>query len=263
MTALAAATAYLVGAYSLSRLARHPEHSRQTGLTVGAIGVLLHFALHADAWRLAGGPSLDFFSAASLVGFGMAGLTLLATRRQRLEALGVVVFPLAALTLAGYVLWGPVSARPPSLGWGIELHAFLALLAYATLGVAAVLALMLWAQERALRRRQLTTVVRVLPPLTQLEFLLFRTVWAGFVLLTIALITGFAFVEDLMAQHLAHKTVLSILAWLVFGGLLWGRWRFGWRGRPAVGLTLVAMALLALAFFGSKFVLELILHRGV
>ena len=49
---------------------------------------------------------------------------------------------------------------------------------------------------------------------------------------------------------------------LVFGGLLVGRWRYGWRGAKAVHWTLTAMALLLLAFFGSKFVYELVLHRG-
>ena len=133
--------------------------------------------------------------------------------------------------------------------------------AYATLGIAALLAVMLWLQDRALRRHQFGRWRFALPPLTELESLLFRTVTVGFALLTATLLTGVLFVEDLLAQHLVHKTVLSVLSWLVFGGLLMGRWLRGWRGRTAVGWTLVAMALLVLAFFGSKFVLELVLQR--
>ena len=68
--------------------------------------------------------------------------------------------------------------------------------------------------------------------------------------------------ENLFAQHLVHKTVLSLLAWGIFGALLFGRMQYGWRGRRAVRLTLTAMILLGMAFFGSKFVLELILARG-
>ena len=71
------------------------------------------------------------------------------------------------------------------------------------------------------------------------------------------------FVENLFAQHLMHKTVLSILSWLAFGALLVGRRRYGWRGATAVRWTLAAMALLVLAYFGSKAVLELVLHRQV
>ena len=80
-------------------------------------------------------------------------------------------------------------------------------------------------------------------------------------LLTATLLTGVLFVENLLAQHLVHKTVLSVLSWLAFGALLLGRWRYGWRGATAVRWTLAAMALLVLAFFGSKFVLELVLRR--
>jgi ABC-type uncharacterized transport system permease subunit len=76
------------------------------------------------------------------------------------------------------------------------------------------------------------------------------------------LLTGILFVQDFFAQHLLHKTVLSVLSWLAFGALLLGRWRQGWRGATAVRWTLAAMALLVLAFFGSKFVLELVLLRA-
>ena len=152
---------------------------------------------------------------------------------------------------------------PEPLEWRLQLHAWLALLAYATLAVAALLALMLWLQERALRRREFHGWLRALPPLVALETLLFRTIAAGFILLSATLLTGALFVADMFAQHLVHKTVLSVLSWLVFGCLLVGRWRYGWRGRVAARWTLAAMALLVLAFFGSKFVLELVLGYGV
>ena len=100
------------------------------------------------------------------------------------------------------------------------------------------------------------------PPLTLVEALMFRLIFVGFALLTLALMTGAVFVENLFAQHLVHKTVLSLLAWGVFGALLFGRVRYGWRGKRAVRLALTAMVLLGMAFFGSKFVLELVLARG-
>ena len=97
-----------------------------------------------------------------------------------------------------------------------------------------------------------------LPPLVHMETLLFRTVGVGFILLSFVLVTGILFVDDMMAQHLWHKTVLSILSWIVFAGLLFGRWRYGWRGARAVRLTLIAMSLLLLAYFGSRAVLEIL-----
>ena len=222
--------------------------------------VVLHGGYHLwVALHTAGGPDLHFFAALSLAALGMAALTTLVGARGRMAALGVVVFPLTALFLLAYHLHGHQPAE--ALDWRLLLQAWLALLAFATLGIAALLALMLWALERALRRHDFRAWLRALPPLTELETLLFRTIAVGFVLLTLTLLTGVLFVENLLAQHLAHKTVLSVLSWLVFGGLLLGRWRYGWRGTKAVHWTLMAMFLLILSFFGSNFVLELVLHR--
>ena len=94
-----------------------------------------------------------------------------------------------------------------------------------------------------------------------MESLLFQMIATGFTLLTLALVTGVLFLEDIFAQHLVHKTVLSIIAWGVFAILLWGRWRFGWRGRVAIRWTIGGFIFLMLAYFGSKFVLELIINR--
>ena len=95
-----------------------------------------------------------------------------------------------------------------------------------------------------------------------LEDLLFKTIAAGFALLTISLLSGIMFINDIFAQHLVHKTILSIATWLVFGILLWGRWRYGWRGSLAVRLTLAGVGLLILSYFGSKMVLEMILGKS-
>jgi ABC-type uncharacterized transport system permease subunit len=70
------------------------------------------------------------------------------------------------------------------------------------------------------------------------------------------------FIDDIFAQHLVHKTILSGVTWIVFGVLLWGRWQFGWRGSLAVRMTLLGIILLILSYFGTKAVLELILHRS-
>jgi ABC-type uncharacterized transport system permease subunit len=101
----------------------------------------------------------------------------------------------------------------------------------------------------------------ILPPMQVMEDLLIQFILFGFFLLSLSLATGFMFLHNIFAQHLVHKTVLSILAWLIFGSLLWGRWSFGWRGRKVIYLTLGGFILLLLAYFGSKLVLELILHK--
>lgn len=257
---LIAAALYLVAAALLMRrVARGQEPGSASWAVPAGAAVAAHASYHVLAWREVGGADMHFFSALSLVALGMAILTLLVGLRGRMGALGVIVFPLATGAAALYANVAPVGHE--QLDWRLQLHAWCALLAYATLAVAALLALLLWIQERALRRREFHRWLRALPPLTALESLLFRTIGVGFVLLSATLLTGILFVHDFFAQHLIHKTVLSILSWLVFGALLVGRWRYGWRGARAIGWTLTAMALLVLAFFGTKFVLELVLQR--
>ena len=81
-------------------------------------------------------------------------------------------------------------------------------------------------------------------------------------MLTVAIASGAVFVNDIFAQHLVHKTVLTIIAWLLFSLLLWGHYQLGWRSQTAVRLTLAGFIILMLAFFGSKLVLELVLQRA-
>ena len=257
---LIAVVSYLVAAGLLVAQVARDARPTRAWLLPAVAGVVLHAVHHARDWQLAGGADLHFFAALSLVGLGMAALTALYGAWGRMPALGVVVFPLAAATLLGAA--ATTGAPTAVADWRLQLHAWCALLAYATLAIAALLAVMLWLQDRALRRRDYHRWLRALPPLVELESLLFRTIAVGFVLLSATLLTGFLFVEDMLAQHLAHKTVFSVLSWLAFGALLLGHWRRGWRGTTAVRWTLVAMGLLVVAFFGTKFVLEVVLGRG-
>lgn len=259
MTIVLIALLAYAAATGLLTLELRRSRTTRLWLVPASIAVVLHAAAHLLAWRSAG-IDLHFYPALSLVGLGMAALTTLTGAGGRMAALGVVVFPIGAVVLALHAFVG--RELPEALDWRLQLHAGLALLAYATLAIAALLALMLGVQERTLRRRQFHGWLRALPPLVELETLLFRTITAGFLLLSGALLTGVLFVEDLLAQDLMHKTVLSVLSWLTFGALLLGRWRRGWRGATAVRWTLAAMALLVLAFFGSKFVLEMVLQRA-
>lgn len=256
--------------YGLATLVCHPRVTNTlvrrlpgaTGLALALLAVLCHASVHVMAWNRLGGPDLHFFAALSWVGLGMAAISLLLAWRRHANLIGLVVFPIALASVLAYGVYG--TGREQTITWQLQLHALVALLAFATLAIAALLSLMLWAQESALRNHASRAPGWfLLPPLTELEGLLFRTIAVGFVLLTVTLLTGIMFVENLLAQHLVHKTVLSVLSWLLFGGLLLGRWRYGWRGAIAVRWTLAAMALLVLAFFGSKLVLELILHRAV
>jgi ABC-type uncharacterized transport system permease subunit len=253
---------YLAAAALLARRmmreASQPTHAH-VPLALGLVAAILHALYHLAISQRIGGPDLHFFAALSLVGMAMAAVTVALAWFRPVATIGVAAFPLAAAVLAVDALIG--HPRATGATWQITLHAGFALVAYATLSIAAVVAVALYLQDRALKRRQLGTLVRILPPLTLVEALLFQLIAAGFLLLTLTLVTGVLFIENLLAQHLVHKTVLSVAAWLVFAWLLFGRWRWGWRGRRAAQWTLGGMALLLLAFIGSKFVLEILLQR--
>lgn len=260
---IAALIAYLVATgWQVQRLARAQRGNARGPAWLALLAVAMHTTVHVQTWLSSGGIALHFFTALSVISLVVAALVAGIALVRPVGALGVVVYPTAAALLLLFRSTRPELHGLPAMDWQIQLHAGLALLAYAALSVAAWLAIMLWLQERALRQRRLDSLLRVFPPLTQVEAMMFRLIGAGFALLTLALMSGVVFVENLFAQHLVHKTVLSLLAWGIFGALLLGRMQYGWRGRRAVRLTLTAMILLGMAFFGSKFVLELILARG-
>ncbi|RMG30218.1 MAG: cytochrome C biogenesis protein [Gammaproteobacteria bacterium] len=234
---------------------------RRLALLLGWAALLTHAATLYGTLPTPSGMNLGFFNAASLAAAVTVFLLLLAAPLTPVENLGLILYPAAALSIALMFAY-PVREIPPgSMNWKIDLHIVLSFAAYSLLALAALQALVLSWQDHQLRKRRFNRLVHRLPPLQTMERLLFQLLGAGFFLLSVALITGFVFLEDIFAQHLVHKTVLSLVAWLLLGLLLWGRWRFGWRGRKAVRLTLAVFLLLMLAYFGSKFVLELILHR--
>ena len=232
-----------------------------TAIVLGLGAVLLHAAVLFPLLMTKTGFNLGFFNAASLVGWLTALLLLLSSLRRPLENLGIILLPMTALTLALVFAYPSQHVLSISGNWRLDLHILLSILAYSLLVIAALQALVLALQDRQLRNRHPGGLIRALPPLQVMESLLIQLIGIGFALLSLALLTGFFFLEDIFAQHLVHKTVLSLVAWAVFATLLWGRWKFGWRGRTAIRWTLGGFMFLMLAYFGSKLVLELLLAR--
>ena len=144
------------------------------------------------------------------------------------------------------------------------LHFAIAMLAYSLFIVATVHAVVMLAEEKWLHRGVLPPFLKSLPPLLEMEALLFRILLAAFVLLTLTVVSGVFFSEQLFGRPLtfSQKTVFAIVSWFIFGGLLAGHYFRGWRGRKAVNWTLAGFTALLLAYVGSKVVLELILKRG-
>lgn len=259
--ALYLASATLVGWRLFNRELGSVQALRQVTLGLGFLGLLLHTWLLYQTIFSQAGLNLAFFNALSLAAWTVVASLLISSLSKPIENLGLVIMPLAAITVLLDLIYPGVGFMSEDATWILKLHVLLSMLAYSLLTLAAVQSVLLAVQDSYLRARKPNTFIRSLPPLMTMEALLFEMIGIGFVLLTLALLSGFAFLEDMFAQHLVHKTVLSVLAWMVFGGLLLGRRVWGWRGQKAIRWTLGGFLLLILAYFGSKFVLELILHR--
>ena len=234
---------------------------RLAGLALGVLALIVHAVL---LWQsVFAKPALAFTitETASLIGFPVGVIAMvLAWTRPRFGGIASVLLIVAGVVAAAT----DESHRSHVLerqNWEIAAHIVLSTLAYALMTISVALAIASALLDRRLRRRQPLGWLAILPSIEGLEYGAFHALAAGFAVLTLALFSGFMFIEDLFAQHLIHKTVLSCLAWTVFAILLFGRWRFGWRGRTATGWTLGGFALLGLAYFGSKIVLESFLGR--
>ncbi|MCB2428097.1 cytochrome C assembly family protein [Methylophaga pinxianii] len=240
---------------------KRDHNANKLALPIGiltTLALLFHAADIYFTMKFAQGWDLSLMSSLSIAAWLMAFIAMLAGMRSPVAHPGIVVYPLVALCLM-FKVEAPGSQQTlsdPALEW----HILLSLTAYALLALAAMQSVILAIQEKQLRKKNASGLMRKLPPLQTMEKALFQLLNAGFILLTLGLVTGFVFVNDFIAQHVAHKTVLSVIAWLVFAGLLWGRRQYGWRSQTAVKWTLSGFGFLLLAYVGSKLVLDFLIQ---
>jgi ABC-type uncharacterized transport system permease subunit len=189
------------------------------------------------------------------------------SRFLQLEGLQAPVLALAAVCVPLPALF-PGLASPASAATHtteLRLHLALAMIAYGLFTIAALHALVMTLMERRLHGGPIAGPLAALPPLLTMERLLFRVILAGFGFLTLTVLTGVVFSETLFgkAMKFDHKTVFAVASWFIFAALLAGRHLYGWRGRTALRWTLAGFVALLLAYVGSRFVLEVILQRGI
>ena len=249
--------------FATSRLPRFTVRSKPLAMAAFAF-TLAGIIVHAELLYLdvtAGDQfNLTLEGAVSLIGIELALIALVAAIEPTLRGVGAGLLILASVAslLTGT---GGLSETTGDMIWQLHIHVLLAMSAYGLLTVGAIVAVYALVQERRLRASRLSALNSLFAPLETNEKLLYGINAAGLVLLIVAVVTGSVFVENLFTQHLTHKAVLSILAVIVFGVLLAGRHFAGWRGKRGIYLYLGGYALLCLAYFGSRFVLENILGR--
>ena len=231
------------------------------GLVV-SLGVVLHGAVLYRDMMTPMGVNYDVFNLISFTSGLMLALSLILSLLRPILPLNLIGTPVAAVGLILGYAFSQSNQVIERHSVGLDLHIILSLSAYAVLLMATIQAVLLWFQDRELKKKQKKRIwVNLLPPFQIMESLLFDLIITGFGLLTAALLFGFFTIDNFFAQHLAHKTAFSIVSWFLYGALLIGHYKFGWRGRKAIRFTITGFVLLAIGFIGSKFVLEMILGR--
>lgn len=237
--------------------------------TRGVVGHLVLVPLLAHGYLLGNsifsewGLDLGVLNALSLI----VWLTLLVYWLVRffypIGGLQTLVLPLAAVSMLLPEIFASNHLVSNTELWAFKAHIVAAMLAYSLFTIAMLHAVLISQVEKRLHQPTLPRVLRSLPPLLTMELLLFRIIGIGFLLLTLTLASGVLFSEEIFgkAWQFNHKVLFGFLSWLVFAVLLWGHRSYGWRGRIAVRWTLSGFAFLLLAYLGSKFVMEVLLHR--
>jgi ABC-type uncharacterized transport system permease subunit len=251
-------------AFVSSRLPQMAAKARPlfvTACILIAIGITLHSNFLFGSILIADGFNLSLGNTASMIGLELALIGLIAAIDPALRGIsaGLLVLGALAASMTGF---DNVPTVTTGLIWQVRAHVLVALMSYGLLTVGAIVAIYAMFQERRLQAGKVSTVSVLFAPLETTEKLLFGITAAGFTGLALAILLGLTFVDNLFAQHLAHKTVFSLLALFVFGTLLAGRHFAGWRGGRAIKLYLGGFLLLCVAYFGVRVVLEQLLHRS-
>ena len=251
-------------AFGASRLPRYEKQGRSLLLAASALvisGILIHSHTLYTTILIGSGFNLSVVNIISLIGLELALIGLLAALEPTLRGISAGLLILGAIAAGMNGLENAPSVTA-ALDWHVRAHVLVSIMSYGLLTVGAIVAVYAMIQERRLQSRRLTSFSSLFAPLETTEKLLFGIAAAGSSGLAIAILLGLSFVDNLFAQHLAHKAVFSILALIVFGTLLTGRFVAGWRGRRAIKMYLGGFLLLCLAYFGVRLVLEQILNRS-
>ena len=234
---------------------------RTGAFVLAAVALAAHASILFESVTRGGGIHVSLSSSVSLIGLQLAIIGTLAAIDADLRGVAAGLIVLAAPTALA-TQTGAVEVTGTGLSWQLQTHVFTAMFAYGLLAAGAILAIYALVQDRRLRAAKLSSINLLFAPLEKTERVLYGVASAGIAVLAMSMALGITFVENLFAQHLVHKTVLSLIALLIFGILLAGRHFAGWRGKRAIYLYLGGFLTLFLAYFGSRYILEVVLHRS-
>ena len=219
--------------------------------SIGLPAVVLHAYLLYQWIDVGFGQNLYLFNVLSLIAWISAGLVLVSTLQKPVQNLLIVIFPLALLSIIFVQQFPGLYLIDTGTNLFQLVHVLLSTVAFSILGVAALQALLMFAQDLFLRKKRPGRLLRLLPPVETMEILLFEITTLGFILLSFVLVLGLIFYGNVEVSQLSHSPYLAILAWIVFAILLWGHYRLGWRGRTAVRWTVCGVFILTASYFGN------------
>jgi len=261
LLAIAVTLLYILSAGLISgRLFHQQGPKHKLSAYCATIAMLLHLLLLVNSIFIAPGQNMSMGNVASLIAWLISVSMTIAAFRLPNALLLPVVYGFTGLVVA-FNLFIPIDyivqiqMHPALLS-----HITIALFAYGCLMIALLYAFQLAYINYSLKHKQLSLINSPLPPLMLVEQVLFRLLLVGTILLGLSLISGFLFLDNMLAQGQAHKTILSVIAWFIFAGLLFAHHQYGVRGKPVISATVVGSILLTLAYFGSRFVKEVILN---
>ncbi|MGV8933231.1 MAG: cytochrome C assembly family protein [Gallionellaceae bacterium] len=247
-----------------TQLAGQAESKRRSLLDIAVlIPLFLHgYLLYKTLW-IAGALNLGLVNALSLILWLTLLVYWMAHFFYPIASLKALVLPLAGVGVLLLLMFPAARIAPQPTSWLFDAHVLVAMLAYSLFTIAALHAVLMSLVENSLHKARLPALLKNLPPLLTMETLLFRIITTGFVLLTLTLLSGGIFSEQIFgkAWQFNHKVLFGFISWLAFATLLVGHHFYGWRGRKAVNWTISGFGFLLLAYIGSQFVLEVILHR--
>ncbi|MBQ4833047.1 cytochrome c biogenesis protein CcsA [Pseudoalteromonas sp. MMG010] len=262
LTIIASLFYVLATSHVLSRLFHKQGPSQKVTVILSTVAILAHMLLLVNSVFRADGQDLSTVNISLLTCWVIVvSVTAVSLKFPATLLLPVVYGFAAILTLASLVIPHHILLQSINIDIGLVTHISLSLLAYCILIIATLYGVQFYFIDKRLKRKDLAIVNSHLPPLMVVEKQLYQLLNLGTVLLTLALLSGFAFLEGMFAKEFIHKTVLSLIAWAIFVIAALGHIKNGWRGKPIVITIMIAAFILTLAYFGSRFVQEVVLNK--
>ncbi len=231
-----------------------------------ALGFVAHTLVMIGAGLDAGHlPVNDLHGTLIVAGWAVVGAFWALHLRYRLDVVGVFAAPLALVIMiaAAHLPSAPAANKALFNNFWLVSHIVAVFLGEAALALACGLGVLYLLQEHGIKAKSHGFFYRRLPSLGLMDAAGYGCIATGFVLLTVGLVTGFAYAHAVWGRfwRADPKEIWSVITWLLYAALLHQRLTVGWRGRKSAVMAIVGFAALLFTFLGVNLLLKG--HHGV